>query len=151
MVYLPQSRGLIFKPNPSNPTQPNHPRPQMFIYVSRYQMFIFDIWYLICNHMSSATNSRLASREIGERLIGPESGRSLDEIESVARWCQEKPSSLHTGSSSCITAAWSSRVPKRAAHTYNYVRWTIIFELTSFKYNIPFLQQMVDAPKNRPG
>ena len=38
---------------------------------------ILDTWYLVCNHISSATKSRLASRETGDGLTGTESGEYL--------------------------------------------------------------------------
>ena len=57
--------------------------------------FILDIWYLVCNHISSATKSRLASRETGDGLTDTDSGGGLDHAESVARWSRDRPSSLH--------------------------------------------------------
>ena len=51
-------------------------------------------WY-ICNYVSSATKSRLASRKTGDGLTGTDSGGSLDRTESVAIWSRERPSSLH--------------------------------------------------------
>ena len=57
-----------------NPTNPN---PKINIYYQVYHMapeITFDIWYLVCNHISSATKSRLASRETGDGLTGTDSG-----------------------------------------------------------------------------
>ena len=50
---------------------------------------MLDTSYLVCGHISSATKSRLASRETGDGLTGTDGGGSLDEVESVARWSRE--------------------------------------------------------------
>ena len=56
---------------------------------------ILDTWYLVRNYISSATKSRLASRETGDGFTGTDSGGSLDRTESMTRWSQERPFSLH--------------------------------------------------------
>ena len=81
---------------------------------------VSDTWYLVCNQTSSATKSRLGSRETSDGFTGTDSRGSLDQTESVVRWSRERPSSLHPPFTFLHPGGSIESSSKEAAHRMNY-------------------------------